>query len=169
MDRPFIRCSHQLLTVLLLASAAARAQSPAADPHHGIESFNRAFADATRHMDNDATLTLWADDGVSLLPSSKPIVGKPAIAAFIESVTKSLTAARMRRFDMTCHDIHVSGDWASEWCTEHQVVHLSDEKPDFDGHGKMTLILHRGTDGKWRIVQELWNQGTAADESGSTD
>lgn len=153
--------SAKALFVFLLAGCPpAGAQSPRAD----IESFNRAFADATRHMDNAATLALWADDGISLLPSAKPIVGKAAIAAFIESVTKALTGARMKHFDMTCHDIHVSGDWASEWCTEHQIVHLSDEKPDFDGRGKMTLILHRGGDGKWRIAQEMWNQGSAEDE-----
>jgi len=55
-----------------------------------IDAFNKAFAKATRTMDNAATLALWDDDGVSLLPSTKPIIGKPAIAKFLTDVMASL-------------------------------------------------------------------------------
>ena len=34
-------------------------------------------------------------------------------------------------------------------------------KPPFDGWGKMLLVLHKGADGKWRVKQEMWNQGLA--------
>lgn len=144
----------------LLASASLMAQSPV-HAHPGIDEFNRAFADATRRMDNAATLALWDEDGVSLLPSTAPMSGKPAIAKFMHDVMSSLAGSRMSKFEYSCFDIHVSGDWASEWCTEHQVVELPAGKPPFDGHGKMLLVLHRGADGKWRIHDEMWNQALA--------
>ncbi|MEO7205795.1 MAG: nuclear transport factor 2 family protein [Steroidobacteraceae bacterium] len=125
----------------------------------GIEEFNRALVQATTRMDNAAALALWEDDGITLLPQTKPIIGKKAIAKFLDDVSSQLTGARMEKFEMRCFDIERSGDLATEWCEEHQHVLLPDGKPPFDGRGKMLLILHRGADGKWRMRREMWNEG----------
>jgi len=158
-----IRSATMLLLALVTTSAQAQRQATASHPE--IDAFNRSFANATRHMDNAATLALWDDDGVSLLPSTKPIVGKPAIARFLTDVMGSLQGAHMTKFESECHDVHVSGDWASEWCTEHQIVALPNGKPPFDGYGKMLLVLHRGAGGAWRIREEMWNQALAPDST----
>lgn len=141
--------------LLLLACGA----SLAADA--GIEEFNRALIQATTRMDNAAALALWEDDGITLLPQTKPIIGKNAIAKFLDDVASQLLGARMEKFEMKCFDIERAGDFATEWCEEHQQVMLADGKPPFDGRGKMLLVLHRGTDGKWRMRREMWNEGIA--------
>src|SRR5208282_4357800 len=105
------------LVLLLVAALQTVAQTAPASPRTEIEAFNRKFEDATRRMDNAATVALWADDGISLLPSTKPIVGKVAIAAFIDSVMAQIKGARMEKFEMECFAIDVSGDTASEWCS----------------------------------------------------
>jgi len=158
-----MRSLHGALLLLGLISGAARAQATPGDPRAGIAAFNRAFDEATRTMNNGASLALWEDNGVSLLPSTRPIVGKQAITRFFEQVTAPLKGATMTSFDFQCFDITVSGDWASEWCTEHQVVALPGDKPPFDGWGKMLLVLHRGVDGKWRLTHEMWNQAVPGD------
>jgi uncharacterized protein (TIGR02246 family) len=142
-------------SIPVVANAANPAQS-------GIEAFNKSLDAATRSMDNGAMLALWHDDGVSLLPSTPPIVGKKAIGKFLDDVMASIPGGRMEMFEMQCHDIEVSGDWASEWCTEHQIVQLPGGKPPFDGRGKMLFVLHRGADGKWRIREEMRNQAVAS-------
>ena len=74
---------------LLLLSAApgmVRAQAASAGPRAEIEAFNRSFDEATRQMDNGATVARWDEGGVSLLPSTKPVVGRKAIAEFIQQV-----------------------------------------------------------------------------------
>jgi ketosteroid isomerase-like protein len=129
------------------------------DARPGIDRFNQAMVGATKQMDNSATLALWEDDGVSLLPSTKPIVGKKALGAMFDRVTTALPGAHMRSFEMTCTGLAVAGDLATEYCDEHQVVELGGGKPPFDGTGKMLFVLHRGADGKWRAVREMWNQG----------
>ncbi|MFN8572983.1 MAG: DUF4440 domain-containing protein [Gemmatimonadaceae bacterium] len=154
------------LTVILLSALCCRAlhgqvASSPVDPD--VAAFNRAFDAATRRMDPEASIALWAEDGISLLPSTPPMVGKVAIAAFIRGVVGSLQGARMQSFDMACHDVVVSGDWATEWCTEHQVVQLPKGQPPFDGWGKMLLVLHREPDGVWRLAREMWNQASASD------
>ncbi|HJT17255.1 MAG TPA: nuclear transport factor 2 family protein [Thermoanaerobaculia bacterium] len=124
-----------------------------------LDTFNNALIDATKRVDNAAVLRLWEQDGVSLLPSKAPIVGKPAIGKFLDEVTSKYPAARMESFTLECREIAVSGDLASEWCTEHQIVSFGDKREPFDGRGKMLLVLHRGRDGNWRIKSEMWNQG----------
>src|SRR5689334_14900811 len=104
-----------------LAGTAGAAGPPAApDPQAGIDAFNRAVIDSTKKMDNAASVALWEDDGVSLLPATEPIVGKPAIASFLDRVTKGFPGAHMESFTLDCKTIFASGNWASERCVEHQ-------------------------------------------------
>lgn len=141
--------------LLFLASAS---QVHGADAPAGIAVFNHALDQATRRMDDAATLALWEDDGVSLLPATAPMIGKPAIAAFLATLRRQHPGAHMQTFQSHCFDIQRSGDLASEWCEEHQVVSFGAGTTPFDGRGKMLLVLHRGTDGRWRLRQEMWNQ-----------
>jgi uncharacterized protein (TIGR02246 family) len=137
------------------------AQAITEAPRAQIEAFNQKFEDATQRMDNAAIMDLWAEDGISLLPSAKPVIGKAAIAAMMNAVTEQIKGARMDKFELRCSAIEVSGDLATEWCSEHQIVILPDGKPPFDGRGKMLLVLRRGADGKWRLLREMWNQSEA--------
>ncbi len=150
------------ITAFLLFAALARAAAPgAADAQTEIDAFNRALIDATRKMDNAASMALWEDDGMSLLPSTPPLVGKAAIAAFLEKVMSQLTGARMESFTCDCATVFASGDWASERCVEHQVVQFPGGKPPFDGRGNILYVLHRGTDGRFRVRAEMWNPAAA--------
>ena len=164
----FRTLSMIVVSVIALGGAQAiDAKRAASATGSGVEDFNRAFDDATRRMDNAAVMALWEADGISLLPSTKPIVGKKAIAEFMADVMAQLPGARMEKFESACFDIKVSGEWASEWCTEHQIVQFPGDKPKFEGWGKMLLVLHRGSDGKWRLNREMWNQAVAPDHVAS--
>lgn len=144
-------------TLLLLTASCASAPTRA-----GIDAFNRAVIDATFRMDDAATLALWEDDGVSLVPATRPIVGKKAIAAFLDEMSAELAGAHMRSFEMECAGIEISRDMATEYCDEHQIVDLGAGKAPFDGRGKILYVLHRGKDGKWRAQREMWNDGEAS-------
>ena len=115
--------------------------------------------EATLKMDTPALVALWEDDGISLLPGAKPLVGRQAIAAFIANVMREMPNAHMKSFEMTCDGIEIAGDTATEYCFEHQVVDLGADKAPFDGTGTLLLVLHRGADGRWRLRREMWNHG----------
>jgi ketosteroid isomerase-like protein len=150
--------------VLVLCGALARA-APVSDAQPGIDAFNRAVIDSTKRMDNAASVALWEEDGVSLLPATEPIVGKPAIAAFLGRVTAQFPGAHMESFTLECRTIFASAQWASERCVEHQVVKFADSKPPFDGRGTILYILHHGKDGRWRIKTEMWNPAAEAPQA----
>lgn len=124
-----------------------------------IEAFNKKFVEAHLKMDNAAVMSLWADDGVSLLPQTEPMKGKATIAKFMDDVVAKMPGYHMEKIDVDFQGIEVSGEWASEWAFEHQIVRPPDDRPVFDSYGKLLLVLHREAGGNWRIKREMWNQG----------
>jgi ketosteroid isomerase-like protein len=121
-----------------------------------IESFNRKFVELILKTDHAGMLATWAEDGVDLMPGEAPHVGKPAITAWIKGIESRAPGSRVSKEDVEFHDIQVSGDWASEWATEHQFVRQQG-KPPVEGYGKIALVLHRDQSGQWKIKQEMWN------------
>jgi uncharacterized protein (TIGR02246 family) len=108
-------------------------------------------------MDNAGLMSLWDDDGTTLLPGMAPISSKKTISKWLDDVISKMPGYKVTKQENDFHDIQVSGDWASEWGTTHQVVQPPDGKPVIEIHGKILLVLHKGKDGAWRIRNEMWN------------
>jgi ketosteroid isomerase-like protein len=146
------------ITLALVTSAPSQTNKTSADPGLAeIQEFNRRFIAAHLKMDHALILSWWAEDGVDLMPGMAPIVGKRAITKFVDDAIASIPDYRVITEEIDFRDIHVSGDWASEWGLEHQVSQGPPGKPTFDGHGKILLIFHKDTHGDWKIQQEMWN------------
>jgi uncharacterized protein (TIGR02246 family) len=124
-----------------------------------IEAFNKKYIAAHLQMDNAAVLSMWAEDGISLLPATDPMIGKEAIGKFMDEVVGRMPGYHLQKMDVDFQGIEVSGDWASEWAEEHQVVQPPPGRRVIDSYGKLLLVLHREADGNWRITREMWNQG----------
>ena len=124
-----------------------------------IEAFNKKYIAAHLRMDNTAVLSMWADDGISLLPATDPMIGKEAIGKFMDEVVGRMPGYHMQKMDVDFQGIEVSGDWASEWAEEHQMVQPPPGRRMIDSYGKLLLVLRREADGNWRITREMWNQG----------
>ena len=140
----------------LVAAVIGLSTSPASGKEE-IERFNSHLQELHLKMDTPGIFALWADDGVDLMPEEAPLVGKKAIRAWVEDIVAKMPGYKVTKEEMEFHDIRVSGDWASEWGLEHQVVQPPDGKEPIKTWGKMALVLHRETNGEWKIKQEMWN------------
>ena len=145
------------LTMMVIARGREALAQTGISPNQEVWQFNQEFQDAHARMDTNAILGMWSESAVSLLPESAPLIGKAAVTNYIREVVARLASYKMRKFEVTFHDIHVCGDWATEWGIEHQVIEQPDDKPVIDNWGKIALVLHREGDGKWRVKQEMWN------------
>jgi uncharacterized protein (TIGR02246 family) len=143
-----------VFAVLAISSKTTTASSEGAKE---IVAFNKNYVALHLKMDTAGLLALWAEDGVDLMPDEAPLIGRKAISAWVEAIVAKMPGYKVLKQDMEFHDIQVSGDWASEWATEHQVVRPPDGKPVIEGKGKMALVLHRDADGNWKVKQEMWN------------
>jgi uncharacterized protein (TIGR02246 family) len=123
-----------------------------------IDEFNKRYVQLHLKMDTAGIYATWTDDGVSLMPGEAPLIGKKAIVAWVENILSQMKGYKVVKEEIDFHGIQISGDWASEWANEHQVVQPPDGKPVIDSRGKMALVLHRETSGEWKVKQEMWNQ-----------
>lgn len=151
------RISACVAAALLCALAFAASGKTPASGNDEIARFNAHYLELFLKMDNAGIFALWADDGVDLMPGEAPLIGRPAIQAWVENILAKMPGYKVTKQEMEFHDIQVSGDWASEWALEHQVVQPPDGKPPIETWGKMALVLHRDSSGAWKIKQEMWN------------
>jgi uncharacterized protein (TIGR02246 family) len=145
------------LGVLLVAVAGTKAQKPEEAGRKEIEAFNNRYVALHLKMDTAGILALWAEEGVDLMPGDAAMIGKKKIVAWVQDILAKMPDYKVLKQDMEFHDIHVCGDWASEWATEHQVVQPPDGKPVIESYGKMALVLHREVSGEWKVQQEMWS------------
>ena len=127
------------------------------DARSEIDAFNKKYVELHLRMDTPGIMALWAEDGVDLMHGETPLVGRKTITAWIKSVLANMPGYKVTKEEMEFHDVQVCGDWATEWATEHQVAQAPEGKPNFEGYGKMALVLHREAGGGWKIKQEMWN------------
>jgi uncharacterized protein (TIGR02246 family) len=145
------------LAAVLIGLSTSAASGQAASGKDELEKFNNHFRELHLKMDTAGIFALWADDGVDLMPGEAPMIGKKVIQAWVEDILAKMPGYKVTKQEMEFHDIQVSGDWASEWALEHQVVQPPNGKEPIETWGKMALVLHREANGEWRIKQEMWN------------
>src|SRR5215472_10464061 len=139
------------LAAALIGFSMISADKQAASGKDELEKFNNHFRELHLNMDTAGIFALWADDGVDLMPGEAPMIGKKVIEAWVEAILAKMPGYKVTKQEMEFHDIQVSGDWASEWALEHQVVQPPDGKESIETWGKMALVLHREANGEWRI------------------
>lgn len=147
-----------IIYALAFATFSTWASSKAAtDPPAEIAQFNEHYRQLHLQMDTAGIFALWADDGVDLMPGEAPLIGKKTIQAWVENIVSKMPGYKVVKQEMQFHDIAVSGDWASEWALDHQVVQPPGGKEPIETWGKMALVLHRDGSGQWKVKQEMWN------------
>jgi ketosteroid isomerase-like protein len=145
------------LAAVLIALRTSAASGHAASRKDEPEKFNNHLRELHLEMDTAGIFALWADDGVVLMPGEAPMIGKKVMQARAEDILTKMRGYKVKKEEIEFHDIQVSGDWASEWGLEHQVVQPPDGKEPIEARGGIALVLHREANGQWRIKQEMWN------------
>jgi uncharacterized protein (TIGR02246 family) len=138
-----------------IPTAGARAQADTARKE--IEAWNQNYIAAHLRMDNSAILGMWQEDGVSLLQGMAPLQGKAAIGKFFDDAVAQIAGYHMKTMEIDFREIQMMGDWAYEWGIEHQALEPPPGKEPFEGRGNILLILHKNTNGEWKIKQEMWS------------
>lgn len=156
--------SHTSVLVAVMLVLASNPLQACPNAIAEIHAFNTAYDAAIKSQNNDRVLDLWARDGVSLLPGQAAVRGREAIGQFLKDVQARTVGWKVVAQQSTCHDIEIHGRWATEWCETHQVASRPDGKPNWEGWGKMALVLQQ-VNGRWLIKQETWNQSPPPESS----
>jgi ketosteroid isomerase-like protein len=122
-----------------------------------VDDFNRQFVEGCRNMDPMATMNLWAEDGVDLLPGMEPMVGKSVISQWHKGLLEQMKGVKVLQCDVDWKQIEIKDDVAYEWGINTQTVSFPDRPEPLKNEGKITLILRRQPSGQWKLVLESWN------------
>lgn len=144
---------------LLMAAAQMKARTEEDRARKEIDAFNERYVELHLKMDTAGILALWAEEGVDLMPGAAAMIGRKKISDWVTDIVAKMPGYKVTKQEMDFHDVHVCGDWASEWATEHQVVQPPEGKPPIETYGKMAFVLHREGNGEWKVQQEMWNAG----------
>src|SRR5258706_14549822 len=101
------RSTFLVLPFLLLLTSSPKTPAPPVDPKAEILAFNEKFINAHLRMDNPAIIAMWADDGVSLLPSMAPMVGRAAIGKLITDIAAQMPGYKVVREIIDFNHSHV--------------------------------------------------------------
>lgn len=149
-----------LIVILLLSTAAlSLVTRTSADQYarKSVDAVNQEIVRACQQRDFDATLALWADDGVDLLPGLAPLVGKAKISSWLDSLRPQMEGSKMRYCTIDWQDVQIHGDLAYEWGINRQFVEYPPPRKSAPNEGKILFILKRQSDGRWKVALESWN------------
>lgn len=144
------------------APGIAGGQAAPAAARAAVDTLNAKEVKACLTMDNAASTSLWADDGVDLIQGLQPMVGKTVIAAWLNGLRPGLKGAKMVSCTIDWKQITIAGDWAYEWGINRQRIEFPSPQQPFESEGKITLVLKRQPSGEWKIELESWNSSPKA-------
>ena len=110
--------------------------------------------------DVDAFMDCFADDAVWMLPSQPAITGREAARTWYQDLFERTA------FDVTAHteDLMVAGEWAYARRTYKGEAFRRAAGERISRSSKRISILHRQTDGAWKIAHDIWNSDTPPPE-----
>lgn len=154
----FLRASLAAAVLFLgMLGPRINARDAKGDARSGIDGFNKRFVELHLKIDTPGISALWAEDDVDLMRGHAPMIGRKKISAWMEDIVAKTPGYKVTKQEMKFYDIHVCGDWASEWATGHVEVQPPEGKAPINSYGKTALVLHREASGEWKIKQEMWN------------
>ena len=116
---------------------------------------SREWSDRVATGNLDSIMAGWADDAVMMPPGLAPLMGKPAIQAYVEAGMR-LPGFSIKWEPVTVH-VAQSGDLA--YMIERNVSTVNDSTGNpVTTHGKVVTVWRKNATGVWKNVIDMWNE-----------
>ncbi len=118
-----------------------------------VRKVTKGIIDADNTGDLAAVAILYAEDAIWLPPSGPLVESKKVILARYQT---SFAQFKLE-YTMRSEETQVFGDWAFDrGFTEGRIIPKDGGAPRHT-HDKYIMILHKGSDGGWRISRLMWS------------
>jgi uncharacterized protein (TIGR02246 family) len=153
--------STLMFAVLALSTGCVESSEAGrvSDDLAAIAQIRDEHVEAVNTFDADLLLRGMAEDVVYLGPDLAPIVGKPALDAFVRPIYAAMGPDGWH-ISMAAEDVRIDGNWAFEW------GNIDGTARGADGAmapflAKYLFVYRREPDGAWRIVYDAYNANPA--------
>jgi uncharacterized protein (TIGR02246 family) len=131
---------------------------------NGIEELHRKDIAASKARDFETLLSLWTEDGVLLLPGTKPIIGLDALKVYMDEQAKISQTYKIIKYEHKWEEIKVIGDWAFEWGYFDIEAEMIKDGEIIREQGKLLRILRKQKDGSWKAARAIGQNDEPSDE-----
>jgi ketosteroid isomerase-like protein len=143
------------VAVALMTTACSTSAPKAADISASDAAAHKAHENYVRVINSnniDSLTSMLTEDVVFLAASEKPMVGKPAVRAWVDGYYKAFHT----KWDKPVQEFVVSGDYAFE-----RYSYTSTDTPVGGGKavvdtGWGLVVYHRDADGTWRVARDAF-------------
>jgi uncharacterized protein (TIGR02246 family) len=162
-----MRKSNWLLSTIILATVLAMLFSAISCQKQdtevdiaAIKELLNKYTEVTVNTGNfDLWISLWADDGIQMLPGAPARIGKEQIREGTKPVFDQMT---LNIAITSIEDAKVYGDLGLTYCiyTLSATPKAGGEKIVLMADGKALTLYERQSDGSWKIVYDCFNSNT---------
>jgi uncharacterized protein (TIGR02246 family) len=153
-----MRKAHLVLSTLVSATLLCGCSDSTVDYESegkALMQLSRDWSEMVESGDLEASIDLWADDAVMLVPGLPVLSGKAAIREYVMGAA-SVPGFRISWVPESAY-VSKSGDMA--YLIERNVIEVDgNDGEKIVSHGKVVTIWRKGPDGQWKNVVDMWNE-----------
>ncbi len=146
-----------LYTTTRVALAGPR-PAPSKQDARAVATLREAWIEDLEQKRLDQAIDLYTEDAVFFNPDGPRTDGKAAIRALFDMVMKGYDAD----IQLRSTGLAVSGDLAYDSGDYDETLTVRATHAKNILHGNYLMVLERGRDHQWRIVQHMWTQSAPA-------
>lgn len=139
--------------LLLLAACSPRPGQPADGAERAMAETLAAYEEASNSGDAGALTALYAEDALLLPPDGGVVSGREAIREFWTEGMEPGLSFEVVQTSATPEGGFIAGRF-----------HLAPTDAAPADSGKYLICLRRGSDGRWRVVADMWNSTPSEEE-----
>lgn len=124
-----------------------------------IDRVREALVSAVNRSDAEAASQLWTEDGRMMPPNQPTLQGRAVIRAHFAR----LFTQRQFRYTLSNCELQVFGNMAVERVEYHVITRSIADGSVAEDRGKGLHVYRRDSDGRWRLLADIWNSDRRAD------
>jgi len=137
--------------VLALSGRAAMAGAPSASAR-AVAALRQQWCDDLKLKKIDESMRLYADDAVFFNPGGDHVDGKAAIRGLYTTITQTYDSD----IHLLSRSTEISGRLAYDSGDFQETLRTRATGANVNSAGSYLMVLRRGRNGRWRIVQQMW-------------
>jgi len=136
---------------LLFSGHAAMAGTLSASAR-AVADLRQQWCDDLKLKKIDESMRLYADDAVFFNPGGDHVDGKVAIKALYQTITQTYDS----NIRLLSKSTEISGRLAYDSGDFQETLRTRATGDSVNSAGSYLMVLRHGSDGRWRIVQQMW-------------
>ena len=134
-----------------------RENGPSEEDLRAIERLHQKDMEASRTADFETLRSVMTDEAVILPPDGEPVCGREELDASFGRMGDGMGQVEVLEYVLDFKEVKILGDYAFEWGEIRGSMRQKGGEPQRSTYDVMR-ILHRQSNGEWKVHRSIWNE-----------